>query len=499
MGFDDAVPVHKQRQGMEDPGQDYTFSLGQAVKRGGHRSPLAASSSAAELGGTAPEPSVGPVYRSVAAASPGAIAFGFHLAVVNGPLDAIAADLGFAGNSALQGLVVSATLLGAAIGSIAGGNLAESLGRRTAFLIAAIPLTSGPLLSSLATALKPMVIGRLLAGVGIGLASALVPLYISEVSPSSIRGALGSVTQLMINVGILAALAVNVALPATAWRTMFQIAAVPALLLGIGMLLSPESPRWLVAKGRIEEAKAAASRLWGAGGISTLDLEASGGEGSPKEAAGWGDLLNSAYRHTVIIGCTLFVLQQCSGINAIVYFSSSVFKQAGIESGALASLAVGAVNLAGTLVAAGLMDTAGRKQLLTRSFMGMGASMIIMAAGLAIEALRPFSGFIAVAGTIGYILAFAMGAGPIPGLIVPELTAARIRGRAVAAAMLTHWVFNLLVGQSFLAAVNTVGVAGVYLVFGLVSLLAVAYVGKSVPETKGKTLEQIEIELSGGK
>lgn len=183
----------------------------------------------------APPPSLSSaVMLCVAVASMGALSFGYHLGVVNGPLEIMAQQLGFGGNAVLQGMVVSSVLAGAAVGSLAGSSLADSLGRRRAFMLDAIPMLAGPLISAAATSLTGMVAGRVITGLGIGLSSALVPLYISEISPTHLRGTLGSINQLMICVGILAALLVNVAMPAAAWRTMFALAAAPAALLGLG-------------------------------------------------------------------------------------------------------------------------------------------------------------------------------------------------------------------------------------------------------------------------
>lgn len=245
-----------------------------------------------------------------------------------------------------------------------------------------------------------------------------------QIAPTRLRGTLGSVNQLCICFGILGALLVNVAIPATAWRSMFALAAVPAAMLGVGMLLCPESPVWLSLSGQRSAAENAAVRLWGRDGLAQLGTDKSDGESQANPS--WGEVLSSRGAQ---IGVVMFLLQQFSGINAIVYFSSSVFAKAGIASGALASAAVGVVNVLGTILAASLMDKAGRKQLLSLSFGGMGIAMLAMALGLALPSLSGLAGPIALIGTLGYILAFAMGVGPVPGLLVPEITAAKVRGK----------------------------------------------------------------------
>ncbi|EIE25526.1 general substrate transporter [Coccomyxa subellipsoidea C-169] len=459
-------------------------------------SQVACSAASADLSdlSESPQPaSLTPVLWAVSIASFGALAFGYHLGVVNGPLNAIAADLGFAGNASLQGTVVSSLLAGAAVGSLGGSGLADSLGRKATLLLTSIPLLAGALLAATAGSLTSIVAGRVLSGVGIGLASALVPLYISEIAPTKVRGSLGSINQLVICIGIVAALVVNVVIPATSWRTMFYLASIPPILLAVGLTVTPESPRWLYSKGRTQEAEAAAEKLWGPSGPGELtegssktDVE---GGSSAQEPVSMGELLGNK---GVRIGCAIFLLQQFSGINAIVYFSSSVFAQAGITNAALASAAVQMTNVLMTMVAASLMDRAGRKQLLTLSFSGMGLSMLAMAAGLGIKQLSGLSSSVAIVGTVAYVVSFALGAGPVPGLLVPEITPARLRGKAVSLALATHWVFNYAIGQLFLPALAAVGVSGVYLFFAFICALTVVFTNSQIVETKGRSLDEIE-------
>jgi sugar porter (SP) family MFS transporter len=295
----------------------------------------------------------GIVLPAVGVACLGAILFGYHLGVVNGALEYIAKDLGFAADPVLQGWVVSSTLAGATVGSFTGGSLADKIGRRRTFQLDAIPLLIGTLLSANAAGFQAMVIGRILVGFGIGVSSGVVPLYISEVSPTEIRGALGSVNQLAICVGILLALIAGLPLvnnPAW-WRSMFAIATVPALLLCLGMAYSPESPRWLYKQGRIAEAETAARRLWGKAKLETAlaDLKESNSDAGASEDAGWGDLFSRRYRKVVGVGMSLFLFQQFAGINAVVYFSTNVFRSAGIASDVAASALVGAANVIGTI------------------------------------------------------------------------------------------------------------------------------------------------------
>ncbi|XP_006603059.1 plastidic glucose transporter 4 isoform X1 [Glycine max] len=296
----------------------------------------------------------GTVLPYVGVACLGAMLFGYHLGVVNGSLEYLAKDLGITQNTVIQGWIVSALLAGATVGSFTGGALADKFGRTRTFQLDAIPLAIGGFLCATAQSVQTMIIGRLLAGIGIGVTSAIVPLYISEISPTEIRGALGSVNQLFICIGILAALLAGLPLVGNPiwWRTMFGITVVPSVLLALGMTISPESPRWLFQQGKISEAEKAVKTLYGKERVALVmhDLTAAS-EGSSEPEAGWFDLFSSRYRKVVSVGATLFLLQQLAGINAVVYYSTSVFRSAGITSDVAASALVGASNVFGTIVA----------------------------------------------------------------------------------------------------------------------------------------------------
>ncbi|KAH7435882.1 hypothetical protein KP509_06G082500 [Ceratopteris richardii] len=355
------------------------------------------------------------------------------------------------------------------------------------------------MLSATANSVHAMIAGRFLVGLGIGISSALVPLYISEISPTEIRGALGSVNQLFICVGILIALVAGLPLAGNPiwWRTMFWAAVVPAFLLGFGMLFAPESPRWLFKQGKVAETQIAIKKLWGDKKLdSTMTSLRAGGSETAGEDAGWGDLFSSRYQKVVTIGAALFLFQQFAGINAVVYYSTSVFRTAGITSDVAASALVGAANVFGTMVASSLMDKQGRKKLLITSFLGMSFSMLLLSLGLSWPSLAAYSGTLAVLGTVSYILAFSLGAGPVPALLLPEIFPSKIRAKAVSLSLGVHWVTNFMIGLYFLSAVTKFGVSRVYQGFAAVCLVAAIYISQNVVETKGKSLEEIEMELS---
>lgn len=446
-----------------------------------------------------PSQSSGSVLPYVGVACLGAVLFGYHLGVVNGALEYLAKDLGIVENTVIQGWIVSTLLAGATIGSFTGGSLADQFGRKKTFLLDAIPLTVGAFLCATAQNVQTMIVGRFLAGIGIGISSAIVPLYISEISPTEIRGTLGSVNQLFICIGILAALVAGLPLAKNPlwWRTMFGIAVIPSVLLALGMAFSPESPRWLVQQRKIPQAEQAIKTLYGKDRVAEVmaDLSASG-QGSSEPDAGWLDLFSSRYSKVVSVGAALFLFQQLAGINAVVYYSTSVFRSAGIASDVAASALVGAANVFGTMVASSLMDKQGRKSLLITSFCGMAASMLLLSLSFTWKTLAPYSGPLAVIGTVLYVLSFSLGAGPVPALLLPEIFASRIRAKAVSLSLGMHWVSNFVIGLYFLSVVTKFGISKVYLGFASVCLLAVMYIAANVVETKGRSLEDIERELN---
>ncbi|XP_031490221.1 plastidic glucose transporter 4-like isoform X2 [Nymphaea colorata] len=390
--------------------------------------------------------SSGTVLPYVGVACLGAILFGYHLGVVNGALGYLAKDLGISENAVLQGWVVSATLAGATLGSFTAGTLADKLGRTKTFMLDAIPLAIGAFLCATAQSVNTMIVGRLLAGLGIGISSALVPLYISEISPTEIRGTLGSVNQLFICVGILVALIAGLPLAGNPiwWRTMFGMAVIPSLLMALGMAFCPESPRWLFQQGKVPEAELSIKSLWGKEKVAGVmnDLRA-GAQGTTEHEAAWLDLFSKRYWRVVSVGAALFLFQQFAGINAVVYYSTSVFRSAGVASDVAASALVGASNVFGTVISSFLMDRQGRKSLLIASFLGMAASMLLLFVSFTWKALASYAGVLAVLGTVMYVLSFSLGAGPVPALLLPEIFASRIRAKAVALSLATHWSENL--------------------------------------------------------
>ncbi|XP_059661123.1 probable plastidic glucose transporter 1 isoform X2 [Cornus florida] len=441
-----------------------------------------------------------PAFPHVLVASMANFLFGYHIGVMNGPIVSIARELGFEGNSILEGLVVSIFIGGAFIGSISSGSLVDKLGCRRTLQVDTIPLILGAILSAQAHSLDEILLGRFFVGLGIGVNTVLVPIYISEVAPTKYRGSMGTLCQIGTCIGIISSLFIGIPSENDPhwWRMMLYIASVPGFLLIIGMQFAVDSPRWLCKVGRLNDAKEVIQNLWGPSEVNKAIEEfqmVSRNDGGDLDSR-WLELLEEPHSRVAFIGGALFVLQQFAGINGVLYFSSLTFQDVGITTSAFASLYVGLTNFAGALCALYLMDKQGRQKLLIGSYVGMAVSMFLIVYGISSPINEDFSHNLSVLGTLLYIFSFAIGAGPVTGLIIPELSSSRTRGKIMGFSFSVHWVCNFLVGLFFLELVQKFGVAPVYASFGAVSLLAATFSYYFIVETKGRSLEEIEMSLN---
>lgn len=264
------------------------------------------------------------------------------------------------------------------------------------------------------------------------------------------------------------------------------------------MQFAVDSPRWLCKVGRTEDAKTVISNLWGASEVDKAieEFQSVITEDGTDSNSRWLDLLEEPHSKAAFIGGTLFVLQQFAGINGILYFSSLTFKEVGITSGSLASLFVGVTNFTGAICALYLMDKQGRQKLLIASYLGMALSMFVIVYAIISPGDEQLSHDLSIIGTIMYIFTFAIGAGPVTGIIIPELSSSRTRSKIMGFSLAVHWVCNFLVGLFFLELVDKFGVAPVYASFGGVSFLAAIFAYYFIVETKGRSLEEIEMSLN---
>ncbi|KAM3760214.1 hypothetical protein ACB098_01G177300 [Castanea mollissima] len=423
--------------------------------------------------------------------------FGYHTGVVNEPLENISVDLGFSGNTLAEGLVVSTCLGGALVGALLSGWIADGVGRRRAFQLCALPMIVGASISATSKSLAGMLLGRLFVGIGMGLGPPVASLYVTEISPAFVRGTYGSFIQIATCLGLMGALFIGIPVKETAgwWRICFWVSTIPAAVLAVAMVFCAESPHWLYKRGRTEEAEAEFEKLLGGSHVKVALAELSKSDkGDDTDTVKLSELFYGRHFRVVFIGSTLFALQQLSGINAVFYFSSTVFKSAGVPSN-LANVFIGIANLTGSIIAMVLMDKLGRKALLLWSFSGMVMSMVLQVTAASSYVANSGAMYLSVGGMLMFVFTFALGAGPVPGLLLPEIFPSRIRAKAMAFCMSVHWVINFFVGLLFLRLLEQLGPQLLYSIFGTFCLIAVVFVKRNVVETKGKSLQEIEIAL----
>lgn len=440
------------------------------------------------------------VYISASLAALNGLLFGFDTGVISGAIPLIDNTFGF--STFIKEVVVSIVLAGAAFGAAIGGTLADRWGRRRVTLFGAVIF----FVSSLGMAFSPGVrwlIGfRLLVGFGIGIASIVGPLYISEIAPPDIRGSLGTLQQLAITLGILLAYLVNYVFASLiqgpeAWRWMLGFGILPAAILGLGMARLPESPRWLVKADRDEDARDVLTQIRSESSVDDELDEIKGIE--EVQTRDLSTLLESWARPALIVGVGLAIFQQITGINTVLYYAPTILGSIGLGTltAILATVGIGIVNVVLTIVAVWQVDRLGRRPLLLISVGGMTVMLGVMGAIFHFTALSGTVAWIAVASLGLYVAFFAVGLGPIFWLMIAEIYPLQVRGVGEGTASVANWAANLLVTLTFLSLVHTIGRGFTFWLYGVVSVFAFIFIYKFVPETKGRSLEEIEADLRG--
>ena len=439
----------------------------------------------------------------------GGFLFGFDSGVINGAVNALAKEFGVAGFG--TGLSVSLMLLGCAVGAFLAGTLADRFGRKPCMIATAVAFAISGVGSAVAFGVADFIAWRLMGGFAIGAASVLAPAYISEIAPAELRGRLASLQQLAIVVGLFASFLSNYAiahlagdagqpfwLGYTAWRWMLGVEALPALVYLVGALLVPESPRWLAAHGRVDEARAIFVRL---GESPDLAVAQTASElGRPRLA----DVLVPGTRRLLPIvwaGIWLSAFQQLVGINVVFYYGSTLWQAAGFDESRalLINVISGAVNIGSTLVAIALIDRLGRRPLLLAGSAGMAVSLGILAVvfGSAVQdaagtlQLGKTEAMVALLAANGFILAFGVSWGPAVWVLLGEMFPNRIRGSGLAIAAAVQWVANFAISVSFPSLLASIGLGGAYGLYALAAAASFVFVLRKVSETRGRTLEQM--------
>src|SRR6202521_5875951 len=350
------------------------------------------------------------VYFAAAFAALGGLLFGYDTGVISGAELFLKNDFSLS-TFALE-LIVSGVVAGAALGALLGGRLADLFGRRRLLIVTAIIFGVGAIACAAATSPAILIVGRIIVGLGIGLASGTVPVYISEVSPADARGWQVSLFQLAITVGILLAYVVDYAFAATqGWRWMFGLALVPAVLFGLGMLFLPESPRWLARRGHFDRASAMLARIRGTSDVTAELQEIKRSLAHADERGRLSDMFAPSLRPALVVGIGLAVFQQVTGINTVIYYAPLIIQSAGISSASgaiLATAGIGVVNVLMTIVAMWLIDRMGRRPLLLVGIAGMAVTLGLL--GLPFHRSEKSAAlvWIAVISMMAYVASFAI-------------------------------------------------------------------------------------------
>jgi MFS transporter, SP family, galactose:H+ symporter len=423
--------------------------------------------------------------------------FGFDTGVISGAILFIKGAFGL--SPFAEEVLVSAALVGAVCGATLSGRFTDALGRKRAILITAAIFIVGSILCAVAGSLPFLIVGRLAVGVAIGVASYAAPLYISEMAPPKLRGALVTLNQLAITSGILLAYVVDaVFAPGGGWRVMFAFGAVPAAILGVGIAALPESPRWLLLHQYKQEAIKVLMRIRGTQDVmpevNHIVEHAEPGRGKLT------DLFSPVVLPVLFCGIALAVIQQITGINTVIYYAPTIFQAAGFhsaESSIIATAGVGLVNVLMTIVSIPLIDRAGRRPLLLISLSGMGVSLAALGLGFAIggEALK----WIGVLSLAVYIASFAIGLGPVFWLLISEIYPLNVRGQGASVATMANWLSNFVVSLTFLSLLNALGSVWTFLLYAFLCGVGIWFCLRFVPETKGVPLESIERDLRAGR
>ncbi|XP_039120383.1 inositol transporter 1-like [Dioscorea cayenensis subsp. rotundata] len=436
----------------------------------------------------------------------GGLLFGYDTGVISGALLYIKDEFELVAQSNfLQETIVSMALVGAMIGAAGGGWVNDAYGRKRATLIADVVFTIGSLVMCAAPDPYVLIFGRLLVGLGVGMASVTAPVYIAEASPSEIRGGLVSTNVLMITSGQFLSYLVNLAFTEVngTWRWMLGVAAVPAILQFFLMLLLPESPRWLYMKNEKEQAVSVLSKIYDPDRLEeekVLLSVASDENIESKDSAKYLDVFKSKeMRLAFFAGAGLQAFQQFTGINTVMYYSPTIVQMAGFSSNQLAlllSLIVAGMNAAGTIVGIYLIDRCGRRRLALTSLLGVILSLFILSGAFFLQSssvsVGTNIGWFAVLGLALYIASFAPGMGPVPWAVNSEIYPEAYRGVCGGMSATVNWVCNLIVAQTFLSVVALVGTAATFLTIAGIAIVAFGFVTAFVPETKGLSFDQVE-------
>lgn len=431
------------------------------------------------------------------AAAFGGYLYGYDSAVISGAIGPL--EQYFNLGPGMVGFVVSSLLIGGAAGILLSGFLSDAMGIKKVLSISAILFAISSIFQAFADSVTILIIARMIGGIGIGMASVLSVTYISETAPPSMRGRLGSIYQLAIAIGIVSVYFLNAEILSlggetwqleTGWRYILGIAGIPALVYLFILIPIPESPRWLIKSGRKQLAFQVLTKI---NGKEVAKSEATKIEASLKEHKNRSisELFQPGIKKVLGIGITLAVLQQLVGVNVIIYYAPQVFEAAGAEGdlNTIVTSMIGVAALFGVLVSMWLIDRIGRKSLLMIGSVGMAITQLAVGILLQFNISAGLTPSILI---VLYLFLFNISMGPVVWVILGEIFPNHVRGRAMSIATFCMWVANWLISQAFPMIIAEFGDGVTFLLFGIMCIVSFFFVWKVIPETKDKSLEEIE-------
>jgi len=427
----------------------------------------------------------------------GGLLFGYDTGVISGAILFIQKQMHL--GSWQQGWVVSAVLLGAILGAAIIGPSSDRYGRRKLLLLSAIIFFVGALGSGFAAGFWTLIISRIILGMAVGAASALIPTYLAELSPADQRGKMSSLFQLMVMTGILFAYITNYAWAgiATGWRWMLGFAAIPAALLFLGGLILPESPRFLVKMGHSDQAREVLDTM-NKHNTPVVDKELTQIEEQAKmKNGGWTELFGKMVRPSLIIGLGLAIFQQVMGCNTVLYYAPTIFTDVGfgVNAALLAHIGIGIFNVIVTAIAVMIMDKIDRKKMLSGGAIGMGVSLFVMSIGMKFSGGSQAAAIISVIALTIYIAFFSATWGPVMWVMIGEVFPLNIRGLGNSFSSVINWSANMVVSLTFPALLNFFGTGSLFIGYGVLCFLSIWCVKVKGFETRNRSLEEIEATL----
>jgi sugar porter (SP) family MFS transporter len=437
----------------------------------------------------------------------GGLLFGYDTGVINGALEPMKADLGLTATG--EGLVTSTLLAGAAIGALVCGKLNDVLGRKKTLVILAVLFFVGTLGGVFAPSLEVMIPSRVILGFAVGGASVTVPVYLAELAPTERRGSLAGRGELAIVVGQMLAFIMNAIIGNVwgehegVWRYMLAVAALPAVALFVGMLSMPESPRWLISKGRHDEALSVLLQVRSEerARAEMEEVEYLAAEEEEAHMGGLSDLAVPWIRRIFIAGIGVAVFQQCTGINSIMYYGTQVLERAGFSASAalIANVANGVLAVIGSAICLFvLMDRVPRRKLIIGGFIATTTchALIVLSAYLLPEGLT--KAFVILFFMVSFVFCMQLALNVPVWVIISEMFPLRLRGLGMGVCILCLWVANAIIAFLFPIVVEAIRIEGAFLVFVVLGLIAIAFLKVFLPETKDRSLEELEERFAEG-